>query len=282
MDGRSPDEDRAGAELAQGAEDEEGFEPERRGDWARDEVKRERGVDAHGEDVARDLRVGETLDVREARTWERYADAAGLTRAGRTPATRTRGGCGAGIVTGSARGIAGGHPPRCGSEGLKCSRAANAQTWRVLRLNTAERHPELAPTDDIAVTPRARAGGRVRRAGEFRGRCERESRDPTDLGSIGQAARSSFREPSPGSLKKSTRGISIPDLVWALFLRDARGSSRGWRSRTSFWRCARTFAAGARALRIALNRRDHHARRAGDLDSVARPRVRDASQEEGR
>ena len=157
----------------------------------------------------------------------------------------SRGGCRAGIVTGSARGIAGGHPPRCGSEGLKCSRAANAQTWRVLRLNTAERHPELAPTDDIAVTPRARAGGRVRRAGEFRGRCERESRDPTDLGSIGQAARSSFREPSPGSLKKSTRRISIPDLVWALFLRDARGSSRGWRSQgLGFGGALGTFAAG--------------------------------------
>ena len=72
VDGRSPDEDRAGAELAQGAEDEEGFEPERRGDGARGEVKRERGVDAHGEDVARDLRVGETLDVREVGDWERY------------------------------------------------------------------------------------------------------------------------------------------------------------------------------------------------------------------
>ena len=71
----------------------------------------------------------------------------------------------AGIVAGRARGIAGGHPPRCGSEGLKCSRAAKAHTWRVLRLNTAERHPELAPTDDIAVATRARAAGRVRREG---------------------------------------------------------------------------------------------------------------------
>ena len=78
------------------------------------------------------------------------------------------GGCRAGIVTGSARGIAGGHPPRCGSEGLKCSRAANAQTWRVLRLNTAERHPELAPTDDIAVTPRARGRSCAPRRGVSR------------------------------------------------------------------------------------------------------------------
>ena len=191
------------------------------------------------------------------------------------------GGCGAGIVTGSARGIAGGHPPRCGSEGLKCSRAANAQTWRVLRLNTAERHPELAPTDDIAVTARARAGGRVRRAGEFRGRCERESRDPTD------SARSAGCEIFvPRTIAWQSEKIHSGNL----HPRSRMGIVPAGRARLfsgmeipgfGFWRCAGDFC-GWRGASISLNRADHHARRAGDLDSVARPRVRDASQEEGR
>lgn len=149
------------------------------------------------------------------------------------------------------------------------------------------RAPSRARADGRHRRRYARARGRssAPRGGSFAAVANAGPEDPTDRGvdrpdKTLVARSSSFREPQPGSLKKSTRRISIPDLVWALFLRTRAASSGREIPGFGFWRCARGLL--RLAGRVNLNRADHHARRAGDLDSVARPRVRDASQEEGR
>lgn len=50
----------------------------------------------------------------------------------------------------------GGHPPRCGSEGLKCTKKANAHAWRVVRFSPEEKRAAPAGAE-AATIPRRRA-----------------------------------------------------------------------------------------------------------------------------
>ena len=181
--GLAPDENGANEELTRGAEDEEGLEPEGCAERRGGEVTRRGEVRVEGEDVVRDLRVREPLDVREVGDWGRTTErvggardeegqrsgeeetrsrgrGGGSRRAGRGERAASEAAGGRARASRPARG--GGHPPRCGSEGLKCTKKANAHAWRVVRFSPEEKR--AAPRGRRRRPSRGGAPGQARRA----------------------------------------------------------------------------------------------------------------------